>query len=115
MAPIPIADSVVQDYRGIGRLPRPVTFSQVDMRNKNNNTITLHLVRHGQGQHNKEDDLWKKAGREGIRPFAYENREKNKHLIDAKLTPQGIQEALALRPKLAKTSPTLCVISPLRR
>lgn len=133
MAPIPSVIPV-KLYKEIGSQRRPVTFTEVD--SPGPNVITLHLARHGQGYHNAAKEEWLENGQQGLmvshgippasrtpshplcvspQPFSFENRENVPHLMDAELTEQGLGEAVALRKVVAKISPTLCVVSPMRR
>jgi len=110
MAPIP--DNVQwQEYRAYGEKKRPVKFVQVSQDGPG--VIKLHLARHGQGCHNAAKEEWVSQGKPGLTPWL--RYEQNGHLLDAELTLQGIQEAAALREKVKHISPSLCVVSPLRR
>lgn len=108
----PIPDNVkFQEYREYGEKTRPVKFVQVSQYGPG--VIKLHLARHGQGEHNAAKEEWNSQGQPGTSPWL--RYEQCGHLTDAELTPLGIREAAALRKKVKHISPTLCVVSPLRR
>ena len=76
-------------------------------------TKKLHLLRHGQGNHNVAQADWLAAGRPG-EPY-WVSTDPGFAYLDAELTPLGEQQARDLRLRTANLRPELLISSPMRR
>eukprot|EP00658_Telonema_sp_P-2_P033896 TRINITY_DN24792_c0_g2_i1.p1 TRINITY_DN24792_c0_g2~~TRINITY_DN24792_c0_g2_i1.p1 ORF type:complete len:256 (-),score=71.26 TRINITY_DN24792_c0_g2_i1:110-877(-) len=73
----------------------------------------VHLIRHGEGEHNVAQREWRAAGKPG-EPYTPDN-DPDGVFNDAQLTLVGVQQAEALQPRAASLRPELMIVSPMRR
>ena len=77
----------------------------------------VHFIRHGEGTHNVAQREWRGApgGWDGVsEPYTLDT-DPAFAFMDAELTPVGVAQAEALRPRAAALEPELMVVSPMRR